>query len=144
MNFYLTLKSLHLISMVAWFAGLFYIFRLFVYHRMQHSSVEVCGLLSQMERRLISFIILPASLATLLFGLSLLALNPSLLNRSWLWLKLFLVISLFGYQWLAAHTRQRFFRGEFYLSEKSCRMINEFPTLVLIIVVLLAVLKPWS
>lgn len=130
--------------MVAWFAGLFYIFRLFVYHRIRHTSTEVCELLSLMEKRLLSFIVLPASLATLFFGLSLLALNPSLLERPWLWIKLCLVISLFGYQWLATYTRRKFSHGDFFLTEKNCRLINEFPTLVLIVVVLLAVLKPWS
>ncbi len=143
MNSYLILKSLHLISMVAWFAGLFYIFRLFVYHRMKKDSREACELLEVMERKLLSYIILPASIATAFFGTWLLALNPALLKGTWIWIKLGLVAGLLGYQVLSGVTRKRFLKKDFYLSEKACRMINELPTLILIAVVFLAVLKPW-
>lgn len=144
MSLYLSLKSLHLISMVAWFAGLFYIFRLFVYHRIHHKSVEACSLLGLMERRLLSFIVLPASLATPIFGLAMLFLNPSLTQSGWLWVKLSLVLVLYAYQALAHLTNKRFAKNNFFLTEKACRILNELPTFVLIAVVFLAVLKPWT
>lgn len=144
MTLYLSVKALHLISVVAWFAGLFYIFRLFVYHRIRANSAEVRDLFSTMERKLLSYIVLPASIATTCFGIWLLSLNPALLERAWIWAKLVLIAALFGYQYLAWHTWRKFARGEFYLSERSCRLINEIPTLLLIGIVFLAVLKPWG
>lgn len=143
MSHYLILKALHLISMVAWFAALFYIFRLFVYHRMKHAESEICALLDAMEGRLLRYITLPASLATLVFGFSLLYLNPALWERPWLWAKLGLVALLYGYQALAWRTWKRFSRGDFFLSERACRFWNELPTLVLIGAIFLAILKPW-
>ncbi len=139
---YLEIKALHLISMVTWFAGLFYIFRLFVYHRENCGNPEICALFSVMERRLLSLIILPASLATACFGFTLAYLNPQVLSASWLWAKLGLVILLFCYQALAYRTYQSFGRAQFFLSARACRIINEAPTIVLIGVVFLAVLKP--
>ena len=144
MTLYLSVKALHLISVVAWFAGLFYIFRLFVYHRIGERSAEACDLLGTMERKLLFYIVVPASLATTCFGVWLLSLNPALLERPWIWAKFVLVIALMGYQYLAWHTWRKFSLGEFYLSEKSCRLINEIPTLLLIGIVFLAVLKPWG
>jgi len=144
MSLYLSIKALHLISMVCWFAGLFYIFRLFVYHRMKAESAEACALLEVMERKLLNYITVPASIATLIFGLWLLALNPALLHGAWIWVKLCFVFVLFGYQDFSRVTRKRFAKRDFFLSEKACRMTNELPTLVLIAVVFLAVLKPWG
>lgn len=141
---YLVLKALHLISMVAWFAGLFYIFRLFVYHRIKHESPEARSLLSLMEGRLLKAIVLPASIATVGFGAWLLFENPALLFRAWIWAKLALVLLLLGYQALAWITWRRFAAGKFFFSERACRVINELPTVLLIGIVLLAVLKPWG
>lgn len=139
---YLVVKAMHLISMVAWFAGLFYIFRLFVYHRAQATEPRVTTLFSLMERKLLRIIIWPASLATVSFGLWLLFLNPALASRGWLQTKLLLVAALFGYQLFAQHTWRRFRRNDFFLSERQCRLVNELPTLILFAVIFLAVLKP--
>lgn len=139
---YLEIKALHLISMVAWFAGLFYIFRLFVYHRENSENSQICALFSVMERRLLSLIILPASLATASFGLMLAFLNPQVLSATWLWAKLAFVVLLFCYQALAYRTYRCFGKAHFFLSSRACRILNEVPTVLLIVVVFLAVLKP--
>jgi putative membrane protein len=139
---YLVIKALHLIAMVAWFAGLFYVFRLFVYHRARSTDGPVANLLSLMEGKLLRIIIWPASLATLSFGLWLLFLNQALLHQDWLRIKLLFVGVLFGYQFFAQFTWGKFRRGEFFLTERQCRMVNEFPTLILFAVIFLAVLKP--
>lgn len=144
MNPYFMLKALHLVSMVAWFAGLFYIFRLFVYHRIKYESAEVCALLSLMEGRLLKAIVLPASIATTGFGAWLLIYNPQLIDRTWIRAKLCLVLLLFAYQGLTWVTWRRFSSGSFFLSERACRLINELPTILLIGIVFLAVLKPWG
>ncbi len=142
MQFYLVLKALHIIGMVAWFAGLFYIFRLFVYHVKYQNNPELCQAYSQMERKLLYIIMHPAMLVTILLGLLLISQNPVVLSAPWFHLKLLLVVVLIAYQIFAGMTQKRFARGDFFLSEKACRIINEIPTLVLIGVVLLAVIKP--
>lgn len=122
---YLAIKSLHIISVVAWFAGLFYIFRLFVYHRKSSSNAEICELLCTMERRLLQVIIFPASTITILSGIVLLNFNRVFLEQKWLWLKLLLVFGILIYQVFSYWTYSRFRRQIFFLSERSCRFINE-------------------
>jgi putative membrane protein len=140
---YLEVKALHIITVVAWFAGLFYIFRLFVYHRKSHANEDVCAVLSIMERKLLRYICLPAMIAVLATGTILVALMPVFMTQKWFWIKIALVALLLAYQGLAELTYQRFSEGRFFLSEKECRFINEFPTLVLMGAVLLVVLKPF-
>lgn len=139
---YLIVKSLHLISLVAWFAGLFYIFRLFVYHVENKSLASVHSLFLIMERRLFRYIILPASASTLLFGLILSYLNPMVWASLWFYFKLAFVAALYWYQLRAAFFIKNFSRGDFLGSSKYFRMMNELPTIVLIVVVFLVVLKP--
>jgi putative membrane protein len=139
---YFVIKSLHLISLVAWFAGIFYIFRLFVYHRAHSEKKETAAVFSVMEGKLLKVILWPASLATAAFGAGLLYLNPALLQRGWLHAKLALVFLLFAYQIFSHLTWRRFRAGDYFLTERRCRAINEIPTLVLFAVVFLAVLKP--
>jgi TIGR00701 family protein len=144
MNLYLWLKAFHLIFMVAWFAGLFYIFRLFVYHVKFRGEENIRRAYALMERKLLYFIMLPSMLLTLLLGALLISQNPYVLSASWFHAKLFAVLLLIGYQVFAGITQARFARGDFFLSEKACRIINEIPTLLLIAIVLLVVLKPWA
>jgi putative membrane protein len=142
MQFYLWLKALHIISVVAWFAGLFYIFRLFVYHVKHRDHPEMARSYSVMEYKLIYIIMHPAMLMTILFGVLLISQNPAVLRAPWFHLKLGLVLLLIAYQIFAGITQKRFARGDYFLSERACRIINEVPTLVLIAVVILAVVKP--
>lgn len=128
--------------MVCWFAELFYIFRLFVYHVQNKEKPEVTIIFEKMEYRLIYFIGHPSMVLTLLFGFWMLAQNPSLLEDSWIVFKLAFVGLLIGYQVFCGVTRRRFAEGHFFISEKTCRLINEVPTVLLIVIVLLAILKP--
>lgn len=141
--YYLELKAIHIISVIAWFAGLFYIFRLYVYHRQNNENKEACNIFSTMERKLLCFIITPASVLAIMTGTWLVSLNPAYLEQKWLWLKVLFVGLLLSYQLLSWVTYLRFEKGQFMLSEKQCRCINEWPTVVLIVVVFLVVLKPW-
>lgn len=138
---YLAMKSLHIVFIVAWFAGLFYIFRLFVYHRANHTNTDICRLLEVMEKKLLSVIIAPASVIVALFGGIMLYLNPPLLQQPWLWVKFLGVIGLYIYQWFSFYTYRRFKKNDFFLSEKQCRWINEIPTIFLLIIVFLAINK---
>ncbi len=139
---YLWLKALHLIFLVAWFAGLFYIFRLFVYHAKFKDRPEMREAYTLMERKLLYIIMHPAMALTILFGFLLIAQNPAVLSAAWFHAKLLLVLLLIVYQVFAGITHKRFARGDFFLSEKACRIVNEVPTLLLIGIVILAVVKP--
>ena len=137
----LWLKAFHVIFMVTWFAGLFYLPRLFVYHcdvRDAEGYARFCA----MERKL--FVIMSIGAAgTIAFGLSMLAVEPALLKLGWLHAKLALALGLIGYHgWL--RTRVRAFANRTNtISARGYRLINEIPALFLIAMVILAVVKPF-
>jgi putative membrane protein len=140
---YETLKTLHIVFMVAWFAGLFYIFRLFVYHVKHKDSSDIRALMPTMESKLLHIIMGPAALITIGTGLAIAIYHrPDYWHQSWLHWKLLMVLGLLGYHGFSEVTAARFKRGNFFLSEKQCRMINEIPTLLLFIVVYLVVFRP--
>lgn len=136
----LWIKALHIIFMVTWFAGLFYLPRLFVYHAMTDDEA-VRAAYRTMERRLLVMMHIGAAL-TLLFGCLLLLLLPAWLSSGWMQIKLLLVFSLVGFHLHCIFLVKAFARDEVRHSHKWFRWFNEFPTLVLIATVLLAVLKP--
>ncbi|HLV17007.1 MAG TPA: protoporphyrinogen oxidase HemJ [Pseudomonas sp.] len=140
---YLWLKALHLIAMVSWFAGLFYLPRLFVYHAMSEDQVSRDRFCT-MERKLYRGIMLPAMLATLIFGIGMLALNPGLFaSGGWLHAKLTLILLLIGYHHMCGAQLKRFARGENRRSHVFYRWFNEVPVLFLVSIVILAVIKPF-
>ena len=140
---YLWLKAFHIIAVVAWFAGLFYIFRLYVYH-IEASSDEVKKTLAVMERKLLRIIMNPAMIIALLLGCGLIAARwPDIMKSGWFHVKLLFVFALMGYHHYAAKVRKQLEAGTCKLTSKQARMINELPTLVLFVVVILAVVKPF-
>lgn len=139
---YLPIKALHLISLVSWFAGLFYVFRLFVYHRIHAGDDRLTSVFHIMERRLLKAIIFPASLMTVASGAGLVTIRTDVLSEPWFWGKMTLVAGLFVYQGFAWRTCVNFHKGCYNLSERACRVMNEAPTLVLVGAVLLVVFKP--
>lgn len=141
---YLLLKVAHLLFIVSWFAGLFYIFRLFVYHAKEKDKKDVSRVLSIMESKLMKIIMYPASVIVLITGTSMLYLNPTLLKGPWMHIKLTSVLALFLYQELARRTKNRFSMGDFYLSERQCRFINEVPTIFLIIILFMIYMRPFG
>ncbi len=139
---YLWIKALHIIAMVCWFAGLFYLPRLFVYHAMSGdgpSRERFCV----MERKLYRGIMLPSMLATLVFGIWLLQLNPDLLSQGWLHAKLALVVLLIGYHHVCGAMLKRFARGEQQRSHVFYRWFNEAPVLLLLAIVILVIVRPF-
>jgi putative membrane protein len=138
----LWLKGLHLFFMVAWFAGIFYLPRLFVYHS-QTDSHEVKAQFKIMEKRLWYFVT-PFALLTLLFGLSLIYLYGAqwFIQATWLHIKLALVIPLYAYHFYLLKLVKSFSRDENKHGHKFYRVLNEVPVLVLLAIILLAVLKP--
>ena len=139
---YLWFKAIHIIFMVAWFAGMFYIWRLFVYHA-ETTSQEVRDQLAIMERKLYRIIMTPAMIITVAFGLALLYLRWTDLGRAgWMHTKLLLVAILIFWHFLAGHYKNRLAEGATFASRKF-RIMNEIPTLLLIAIVILVVLQPF-
>ena len=136
-------KMLHIIAMVAWFAGLFYIFRLFVYHVKHQSEPSTVAALTTMEHKLLKVIMMPAMIATLLFGSGMLVINTSLLRQGWMHVKLLAVLGLMGYHFYAIRIHKQMAVGAYPLTERACRFINEVPTLFLLAIAFLAVIKPF-
>ena len=132
---YLWIKAFHVIAVIAWYAGLFYIFRLYVYHVQKRDEPAVTATLEVMERRLLRGIMMPAMVVSIGLGTTMLWMQPALLKMPWLHLKLTAILFLLGYHGLASHTRKRFLRKEYFLSEAACRWINEVPTVLLFVIV---------
>jgi putative membrane protein len=143
---YLWVKSLHLVGVVAWFAGLFYLVRLFVYHaeaaeRDAAARAVLEPQFTLMAQRLLHIITTPAMLVTLGAGLGMLGLNPGLLTQPWMHVKLTLLVALFAYHgWCAARVR-RMASGGPVGTPKQMRVMNEVPTLLLVLIVTYAVVK---
>jgi len=144
MDFYLVLKSLHIVAMVAWFAGLFYLPRLFVYHADTRDDAGSARF-KLMERRLYNGITTPAGIVTTLLGIAMIAERGIewLLDSSWLLLKLGLVVALVVFHLYLGHLVRGFARDANAHSAKFYRWINELPLVVLVPAVMLAEIKPW-
>lgn len=141
---YLCLKALHIIAVIAWMAGLLYLPRLYVYHSTAPPGSSRSAMLEVMERRLLRGIMLPAALLTYGFGL-LLAGVPGLVDwqRGWIWAKLGLVLLLTLFHVMLARWRRDFAAGRYPYSARFFRLVNELPTLAMIAIVVLVVLKPF-
>lgn len=139
---YLWLKAFHIIAVVCWFAGLFYLPRLFVYHAMTPDK-ETQERFKVMERKLYRGIMNPAMWVSLLLGLGMMHVGKLLHPPLWLTVKLALVVLLIGYHHMCGSLMKKFQRDENQRSHIWYRYFNEVPTLLLIAVVLLVVLKPF-
>jgi putative membrane protein len=142
MDQYLLIKALHIIALVAWFAGLFYLPRLFVYHSINAKKPDNVKMLRTMEYKLYYYIMHPAMLATVVFGAWLLVLNPAWFQMGWLHAKLTLVALLLVYHFSLAYFLKAF-KTSAPKNEKFFRLYNEVPTLLLVVIVLLVVLQPF-
>ncbi len=140
---YLILKSLHIISIVAWMAGILYLYRLFVYHSMETEAV-VKARFKVMESRLYRYITMPAMMAAVTFGIGMIALDPKLLAMPWLHAKLLFVAGLVWMTWFASQQIEALADGTSKITTRTFRLLNEVPTLLLALVVFLVVLKPFA
>jgi len=135
------ITALHVLSVIAWMAGLLYLPRLYVYHAQVAVGSETSETFKVMERRLLKAIATPAMIASLLFGLILLG-QPGIFEQSWLHLKLLLLIPMFAMHGLFAKWRKDFEADRNTRSHTFYRWMNEIPTVALIGIVLMAVAKP--
>jgi putative membrane protein len=138
------LKALHIIAVIAWMAGLLYLPRLFVYHAAAPAGSNRAAMLAVMERRLLRGIMAPAAVMSYGFG-ALVAAAPGVVDwrRGWIWGKLALVAGLTVFHLLLACWRRDFAAGRNRHTERFYRIINELPTILLIGIVLLVVVKPF-
>ena len=134
-------KAWHIMAMVAWFAGLFYLPRIFVYHTQVAAGGETDKIFQTMERRLLKFIMTPAMILTFGFGLYLA--NEIGFEFVWLHIKITLVLVLAGFHGFLSRCAKNFARGENKRSQKFFRVINEVPTVLMIAIVALVILKPF-
>jgi putative membrane protein len=143
MNSYLLLKSLHLIAVISWMAGLLYLPRIFVYHVENLKEKKISLVFKTMERKLYFYIMMPAMILTWIFGLILISsLGFEILSTLWIKLKLFFVILLTGYHFYLAKILNNFNLDQNTKSSKFFRIINEMPTILLILIVFIVIFKP--
>jgi putative membrane protein len=143
MNSYLLFKSLHLIAVISWMAGLLYLPRIFVYHAENLKDKNISIIFKTMERKLYFYIMTPAMILTWLFGLVLIStLGLEVLSTTWIKLKLLLVVLLTSYHFYLSKLLDKFKKDQNIKSSKFFRIINEAPTILLILIVFIVVFKP--
>ena len=141
---YIWLKVIHIIFMVSWMAVLFYLPRLFVYHAENRDNQGFIQVVKIMEKKLFYVIGIPAFVLTVVSGLGMIALNPSLLTSGgWLHAKIVLVILLTAFFFHNEYVRRKFLKDQCSKSGKFFRMYNEIPTIILILIVILVIVKPF-
>ena len=142
MNLYLLFKSLHLITVISWMAGLLYLPRIFVYHS-EASHETQKDIFKVMERKLYNYIMMPAMLLSWLFGVLLIhSIGFGVFLETWMQIKIILVSILTFYHFMLGKYLSDFAINNNQKSSKYYRIINEVPTIVLIVVVFVVVFKP--
>ena len=143
MDWYGVLKALHVLGVITWMAGMFYLPRLFVYHAEAGPGTPQSETFKVMERRLLRAIMNPAMVATWAFGIGMLVMIPDWLSDGWLHAKLTLVAVMTVVHHLYARWRKTFERDENRRSARFYRVWNEVPTVLLLGIVFLVILKPF-
>ena len=143
MTSYLFFKSLHLIVVISWMAGLLYLPRIFVYHSENMKSNEICTVFKTMERKLYNYIMIPTMILSWLFGLILISIiGFENLSLKWLQIKLILIIFLTLYHFYLGAILVNFKNDINKKTSKFYRWLNEVPTIILIFVVFVVIFKP--
>jgi putative membrane protein len=136
------LKALHVIAVISWMAGLLYLPRLFVYHVSAIKGGELSETLKIMERRLLKFIMVPAAAASWLFGGLMLYANSALFQEGWIHVKLLCVVLLTGAHHAMSAYAKKFARDANTKGEKFYRILNEVPTVLMIVIVIMVLVRP--
>ena len=143
MNSYLLFKSLHLIAVISWMAGLLYLPRIFVYHVENINDQNIANIFKTMEKKLYFYIMVPAMVLSWIFGLILIfIIGFDVLLATWIQFKLIFVILLTFYHFYLGQCRNNLVFGKNNKTSKFFRMINEIPTILLILIVFIVVFKP--
>jgi len=143
MNSYLLFKSLHLIAVIAWMSGLLYLPRIFVYHVENSKDYNSTDIFKTMERKLYFYIMTPAMFLSWFFGLILISIiGFDILSSMWIQLKLLFVVLLTFYHFYLGHTLSNLKSGQNTKTSRFFRIINEVPTILLILIVFIVIFKP--
>ena len=143
MNSYLLFKSLHLIAVISWMAGLLYLPRIFVYHVENINDQNSINIFKIMERKLYFFIMMPAMILSWFFGLILISiLGFDILSMMWVQVKLIFVILLTLYHFYLGYLLSKFRSDQNTKTSRFFRIINEVPTILLILIVFIVIFKP--
>ena len=143
MNTYLLFKSLHLIAVVSWMAGLLYLPRIFVYHAENNSDLKISEIFKTMEKKLFFYIMTPAMTLSWLFGLLLIhSIGFQQLGQAWMLLKILFVIILTIYHFYLGKLLGQFKIDSNRYSHRFYRYINEIPTILLILIIFVVIFKP--
>ena len=143
MNTYLLYKSLHLISVISWMAGLLYLPRIFVYHAENSSEIKTSEIFKIMEKKLFFYIMTPAMILSWVFGLLLIhSIGFQQLGQTWMLLKIVFVVILTTYHFYLGSLLNQFKLDSNKHSHKFYRYINEIPTILLILIVFVVIFKP--
>ncbi len=139
-------KAFHLIGIVVWFAGLFYLVRLFVYHAEASQEAEPAATILKkqyvlMEKRLYNIITTPGMAVTVVMAVGLISTEPDILKSAWLHVKLAFVALLLAYHFYCGWLMKKLEKGECQWTGQQFRILNEAPTVLLVVIVLLAVFK---
>ncbi|QCG87047.1 protoporphyrinogen oxidase HemJ [Azospirillum sp. TSH100] len=137
------IKALHVISIIAWMAGLLYLPRLFVYHCQVVAGSEASETFKVMERRLLRAIMNPAMIASYVFGITMILLTPEWMKQGWLHAKLLFVLLLTASHMMMARWRREFAEDRNTRPQRFYRIANEVPTLLMIGIVIFVIVKPF-
>lgn len=140
---YLWIKALHVVAIISWMAGMLYLFRLYVYHAME-SEAAVRARLEVMERNLLQVITTPSMLAALATGITMLLMNPALLKQPWMHIKLTAVLGLCAMHGMASAWRKKLIQNSQFKSHRFFRVMNEVPTLLMVIIVIMIIVRPFA
>ena len=141
---YLWIKAFHVISVISWMAVLFYLPRLFIYHTENKDNKEFVKVVKVMEYKLHKFIGIPAFWATIITGVLMLVLNPYIFKSGgWIHLKLTAALLMIGYYIHMSFVRKNLERENYIYSSKFLRFYNEIPTILMIIIVIMVIVRPF-
>ena len=141
--YYDIITALHILSVISWMVGLLYLPRLFVYHAESEIGTVRAETFKVMERRLLKAIMTPAMIVSFIFGIWLIVLNHALVYETWFQIKFIVVLAMAGCHGKFSKMRRLLENDVQPLSSKTYRVWNEVPTILMIIIVFLAVLKPF-
>lgn len=143
-NYYDWFKALHVIAVISWMAGMFYLPRLYVYHTKAKKDSEMDKTFKTMERKLLRFIMNPAMIVTLITGFINAKIYGFVALGMWFHIKMLAVVILVIFHGFLAHQRKLFELGENQYSERFYRIMNEVPTICMLIAVVMVIVKPFE
>jgi putative membrane protein len=139
----LWLKAFHVMAVISWMAGQFYIWRLYVYHAMA-TDPAVMKVFQVMERRLLNAITTPAAILSLFTGIGLLALEPFYLEQPWMQIKLLFLVIMYGAHGFSIRFRKKLITEPHAYPHTLFRFLNELPTVLMIVIVIMVIVKPFA